>query len=77
MVALDPDIEPAHTFPDLDSFLASTTTPTGHVRIATAPVPVDFRYIDRGSSNLAIFLQQLSQKTLQHRDLLVSGSVEN
>lgn len=55
MVALDLDIEPAHTFPDLDSFLASTTTPTGHVRIATAPVPVDFRYIDRGSSNLAIF----------------------
>lgn len=55
MVALDPDIEPAHTFPDLDSFLSATTKPIGHVRIATVPVPVDFRYIERGSNNLAIF----------------------
>lgn len=55
MVTLAPDIEPNHTFSDLESFLESPTIPTGHVRIATTPVPVDFRYIDRGSNNLAIF----------------------
>lgn len=55
MVILDLAVQPNHQFASVDDFIESTELPTGHIRINTGSTPIDFKYIPRGSKNLAAF----------------------
>lgn len=55
MVALDPHHEPDVIYGSLEEFLARDDRQSRVIRINLQPVPLDFRYIARGSENLTVF----------------------
>lgn len=55
MVSLDPHHQPQAAYTSLEQFLAEDDRTSKVVRIAGKPLPLDFRYIDRGSENLTVF----------------------
>lgn len=55
MVLLDPQHEPDAVYNSLEEFLAKDDRHQKVVRIQDGPMPLDFRYIDRGSENLTAF----------------------